>query len=393
MRVRDKTGVSKRTANSLNSNGGLLDLNKILESIRDPFCIIDRSYTIVRVNDAYLEHKDKEEKDLLGKKCYKTLYGRDDVCRDCVVEKAFISADPCAKEKHVILPDGSEEWYEIYTYPIISDNGSVSHVIEYIRDVTSRTKAEKRLKEVLKEVKDINQELNEFAYVVSHDLKAPLRAISSLASWLASDYYDKLDDEGKGYLNLLVNLVKRMDKLINSILQYSRLGRIKEEKVEVDLNELIKEMIDILAPPENIKIRIENELPVIYVEETRIRQVFQNLLSNAIKYMDKPEGMIRVGCVRDDGYWRFSVSDNGHGIEEKYFEKIFHLFQTLQSRDETEGTGIGLTLVKKIIDMYGGRIWVESELGKGSTFYFTLPIRLGNSDKSNKKIKGVKDEI
>jgi len=360
-----------------------MDIDKILESIRDPFCIINRDYIIIKTNDAYLEAKGKEGQDLHGKKCYEVLYNRKGVCSGCVVEKAFISADPCAKEKHVVLPDGSEQWQEIYTYPIISEAGEVTHVIEYVRDITDRKKTEKRLEHLLREVESINQELRDFAYVVSHDLKAPLRAISSLATWLAADYGDKLDEEGKEHLNLLLNRVRRMNSLIDGILQYSRAGSSREERQDVDLNELVAEVIDTLSPPENIKIVVEDRLPVVYVEPTRIRQVFQNLLSNAIKYMDKPEGIVRINCVRDDDYWRFSISDNGPGIEEKYFNKIFQLFQTLESRDETEATGIGLALVKRIIDIYGGRVWVESEVGRGSTFYFTLPAGTAE-DKSEK---------
>jgi signal transduction histidine kinase len=157
------------------------------------------------------------------------------------------------------------------------------------------------------------------------------------------------------------------------VLKYSRIGRVKEEKVKVNLNDLVSEVIDMVAPPENIEITVENKLPVVECEQIRIMQVFQNLLSNAVKYMDKPQGRIRVGCVEEDSFWNFSVSDNGPGIEEKYFEKIFQMFQTLTPRDEFESTGIGLTVVKKIIEMYGGRILVQSEVGNGTTFFFTLP--------------------
>jgi signal transduction histidine kinase len=128
-----------------------------------------------------------------------------------------------------------------------------------------------------------------------------------------------------------------------------------------------------LAAPENITITLENELPTIQCEPTRITQVFQNLISNAVKYMDKSQGQIKVGCVEDNGFWKFSIADNGPGIEEKHFEKIFQLFQTLAPRDNVESTGVGLTVAKKIVELYGGRIWVESKVGEGSTFFFTLP--------------------
>jgi signal transduction histidine kinase len=241
------------------------------------------------------------------------------------------------------------------------------------KEITERKQAEQRQAKLLEQVEKINQELKDFAYIVSHDLKAPLRGIKTLAEWILSDYADKLDDNGKEQMNLLMGRANRMHNLIDGILQYSRIGRIEEEKVVVNLNELVTEAIDTIAPPENISITIENELPTIECEQTRIMQVFQNLLSNAVKYMDKPQGQIKVGCVEEDGFWEFYVADNGPGIEEKYFEKIFQLFQTLSPRDESESTGIGLTVVKKIVEMYGCKIWLQSAVGEGTTFFFTLP--------------------
>ena len=241
------------------------------------------------------------------------------------------------------------------------------------REIAQRKKAEQRQAELLKKVESANKELKDFAYVVSHDLKAPLRGIKTLAQWISTDYTDRLDEDGKGQLNLLLSRVDRMHNLIDGILQYSRVGRVTEEKVQVNLSELIAEVIDMIAPPENISIGIENELPVIECERTRIAQVFQNLLSNAVKYMDKPQGQVRIGCAEEAGFWKFSVADNGPGIEEKYFEKIFQMFQTLAPRDDVESTGVGLTVAKKIVELYGGKIWVESKVGEGSTFLFTLP--------------------
>jgi signal transduction histidine kinase len=245
------------------------------------------------------------------------------------------------------------------------------------REIAVRKKAEQRQAELLEQLEKINQELKNFAYIVSHDLKAPLRGIKTLVEWITTDYTDKLDDNGKEQMNLLTGRVDRMHNLIDGILQYSRIGRIEEEKVVVNLNELVPEIIDMIAPPENITITVENELPVIECSRTRITQVFQNLLSNAVKYMDKPQGLIKVGCVEENDFWQFYVADNGPGIEEKYFEKIFQLFQTLAPRDESESTGIGLTIIKKIVEMYGGKTWVQSKLGSGSTFFFTLPKTLG----------------
>lgn len=242
-----------------------------------------------------------------------------------------------------------------------------------IRDISERKQAQEQRDRLLHELESANEELKNFGYVVSHDLKAPLRAIGSLANWLSTDYANKFDDEGKEHMRLLISRVYRMDGLIDGILQYSRVGRVKETVIAVELNRLVREVIDLLAPPANITVSIVNSLPTVVTEPTRIQQVFQNLLSNAIKYMDKPKGEIRIDCLAEGRQWKFSITDNGPGIDQQHFEKIFQLFQTLAPRDRVESTGVGLSLVKKIVEMYGGCIWLESTVGQGSTFFFTLP--------------------
>jgi signal transduction histidine kinase len=164
-----------------------------------------------------------------------------------------------------------------------------------------------------------------------------------------------------------------MQNLLEGILKYSRITSKKEPDSLVVIEEVIREVWDMLGPADNISIVLENKMPWLIIERTRVQQVFENLISNAIKYMDKPNGIIKISCKQQWPFWQFSVCDNGPGIEERYFDKIFTIFQTLRARDEFESTGIGLTIVKKIVEMYGGKIWVESEVGHGSTFYFTLP--------------------
>ena len=268
------------------------------------------------------------------------------------------------------------------TYPIqtlkVSFSGVINTIVAYTLVVMGVIFAIlylqlRSLKGLLREIESANEELKNFAYVVSHDLKAPLRAISSLADWLSTDYADKFDDAGREQMHLLINRVRRMDGLIDGILLYSRVGRVKETMVAVDLNQLVREVVDLLSPPANITVTVEGHLPTVMTEPTRIQQVFQNLLSNAIKYMDKPEGNIRIACSAEGRQWKFSVTDNGPGIQQQHFEKIFKLFQTLAPRDRVESSGVGLALVKKIVEMYGGHIWIESTIGEGSTFFFTLP--------------------
>jgi len=234
-------------------------------------------------------------------------------------------------------------------------------------------KKTKQLEEFASSLKKSNKELEDFAYIASHDLKAPLRGINQLSSWISEDYSKVLDKKGKEDLEMLRERTCRMNNMIQGILEYSRIGRMEEKAEKIDLNELVKDIIESLFPPDNIKILIENELPEYTADRTRLIQLFQNLLSNAIKYMDKPEGIIKIGCAEEENEWKFSISDNGPGIEKKYFYKIFKIFHSLESEPAHKGTGIGLTIVKKIIDLYNGRIWIESEVGKGTTFYFTLP--------------------
>ncbi|HLB74840.1 MAG TPA: ATP-binding protein [Sedimentisphaerales bacterium] len=229
--------------------------------------------------------------------------------------------------------------------------------------------------ELLAKIESAENELKDFAYIVSHDLKAPLRGIKSLVEWISADHADKLDETGKEQLKMLTKRVERMHNLIEGVLQYSRVAQTSEQPAHVNLNELLAKVIDTVAPPPNVSITVAGELPTVEFGPTRIAQVFANLLSNAIKYMDKPQGDIKIACSQEAGCWKFSVQDNGPGIDEKHFERIFRMFQTLNSRDELESTGAGLTVAKKIVEMHGGRIWLESTPGEGSAFYFTVPIR------------------
>jgi signal transduction histidine kinase len=161
--------------------------------------------------------------------------------------------------------------------------------------------------------------------------------------------------------------------MIDGVLQYSRVGRKRDEKTNVDLNLVVADVIDAIAPPPGIEILMDSQLPSILVEKVRIQQVFQNLISNAVKYMGKLEGTIWIKHTAGNGFWEFSVADTGIGIEERHFEKVFQIFQTLAPRDQIESTGVGLAIVKKIVELYGGQLWVTSQIGQGSTFYFTLP--------------------
>ncbi len=287
---------------------------------------------------------------------------------DAAAKKVAEMAELARSEEEVVR-------YRMHLEELIRDRtAELEKMNEQLRqEVEEHALAEERKTQLVGKLEDVNRELSDFAHVISHDLKAPLRAISSLANWIATDYSDKFDEQGREKVALLLRRVKRMHDFIDAILQYSRIGKSGEERSEVDLGELVHDVIDMISPPANVTITVGKGLPVLFCERTRLQQVFQNLIGNAVKFMDKQGGEIRVQYVSDNAYHRFSVSDSGPGIEEKHFDRIFKIFQTLTPRDEFESTGVGLALVKKIVEMYGGSIWVESVMGQGSTFTFTLP--------------------
>ena len=288
-------------------------------------------------------------------------------------DKLLKEGQPYNTGYRVRKKDGSFLYWSDSGTTLLDDKGNPNRVIGVCSDITDQKHTEQEQMKILQQLKKANEELSSFGYIVSHDLKAPLRGVKVLVDWIYKDYMDKIDEEGKQKMDLLVSRVDRMHNLIDGILQYSKIGRLEEEKSQVNLGELMPDIIDMVSPPENIEIIIKNELPIIECGQIRIAQIFQNLLSNAIKYMDKPQGLIKIGCVEDRNFWKFSVKDNGPGIAEEYFEKIFQMYQTLTPRDNYESTGVGLTVVKKIVDLYGGKIWVESQVGQGCTFIFTIP--------------------
>ena len=291
---------------------------------------------------------------------------------------AYLGIPLMTPEGHVIgsfcAIDGACRAWEESDIKIMTELAElVMTEISLRHQIKERDKAEKVLASQAAELARSNEELEQFAYVVSHDLKAPLRGIRSLAEWIVEDYEEVIGEDGQKQLALLQGRTDRMQDLIDGILKYSRAGRQEGDALEVDFHALIQEALLILDAPAHIQITVETEMPAYWCEPARIGQVFQNLIGNAIKYNDKPAGHIRIGCEDKGSVWECYVADNGPGIDAKYFGKIFQLFQKLESRDEVEGTGVGLALVKKIIEVHGGQIRVESKVGEGSTFFFTLP--------------------
>jgi two-component system sensor kinase FixL len=246
------------------------------------------------------------------------------------------------------------------------------YIIGVSRDITARQEAEKEKEELIEKLRAMNEELEDFAHIVSHDLKAPLRGIKTIGGWLLMDHLNNLDEDGKELVQLLNRRVERMYNLIEGILQYSRVGHNNSETKILDIKQVINELIDDLEKPAHFSINITSDLPIIANDSTQIRQVFQNFITNAIKYNDKEKGLIEISCKDLETHWEFCISDNGPGIQPKYHEKIFQIFQTLQKRDDFESTGIGLTIVSKIIKNNFGEIRIDSAQGKGAKFYFTI---------------------
>lgn len=246
----------------------------------------------------------------------------------------------------------------------------VSIQLTNAENLERRIAAESENKELLENLKRSNKELRDFAHIVSHDLKSPLRSINALISWFQEDYEAVLDEEANETFDKLNNKLEQMDALIDGILRYSSVSDKKLTTQEVNVKEILEEIQNILYIPEHIQFIYPDNLPTINADKTRIKQLFQNLISNAINYIDKPEGRIEVKFTELKTFWKFSISDNGVGIAEAYHDKIFKIFQTLDKKGKS--TGIGLSIVKKIIELYKGTISLESTEGKGTTFFFKL---------------------
>jgi len=269
-----------------------------------------------------------------------------------------------------------EDIYILRNFYPYFENEKLKFIIGYGIDITERKVIEIKLNEAIESIKKSNNELEQFAYVASHDLQEPLRMVTSFLSQLEKKYGEQLDDKAKEYIFYAVDGAKRMRQIILDLLEYSRVGKNEGQINEIDINNVIEE-IKVLHSKQieelNAIITYEN-MPVVKGNKTPVRQIFLNLISNALKYIRKgiaPE--ISINCIDHAESWEFIIKDNGIGIEPEFYEKIFIIFQRLHNKDEFSGTGIGLAITKKIIDNMGGRIWVSTNDDYGSTFHFTIP--------------------
>lgn len=354
------------------SQNELARLAAIVQSSDDSIVSLSEDGTIVSWNHAAEKLYGYSEQEALGRNM-RMLYLEDNLAEFEKVLQELRNGNTVKNfETERLTKHGGFVHVAITYSPIRNTEGEITGISGIARDISAARESQRQKDELLRQLEKTNRELESFAYITSHDLKAPLRAIGSLSDWLYADYSEQLGEQGKEHLQLLKGRVQRMHELIDGILSYSRIGRKDGTLTDVNVGEVINEVLQMIKVPENFHVKIQSDMPTVRAYHTHITQIFENLISNAIKYNDKEVGLVEVGFEEIPRFWKFWVKDNGVGVEARYQKKIFEIFQTLKSRDEVEGTGIGLTIVKKIVENAKGDIWIVSEPGKGTEFHFTI---------------------
>ena len=285
------------------------------------------------------------------------------------------SAQPVQLEYRIMRKDGRPVWVEAIGTPVQDKNGRITHVVTTTRDISARKRAENEREIHNAQLLRINRELDEFAYVVSHDLKAPLRGIATLTGFIEEDMAGHpMPEEVQGHLKLMRDRTQRLERLINDILAYSRAGRSVAQDEEIDTAAFFKDLDSVLGLPKTFELVMEGEFPVLRTTRIYLEQVFSNLINNAVAHHDKGQGKITLRGAPAKGGWEFSVEDDGPGIDPKNFERIFEVFHQLPGTGHSQGTGIGLAVVRKVLTTLGGQIKVEGVQPRGTRFRVTWPL-------------------
>ena len=348
------------------------DMSRIFEMSSDMICIADIDKgTFLKVSPAFSKILGYDETDLVGAEFLSFNHPDDVEVTNRVVEEQLKRGQTVLYfENRYRCKDGSYRWLEWVSVP--DTEQGLTFAIG--RDVSERKRAEAELRDLNERLARSNKELEQFAYVASHDLQEPLRMVASYTQLLAQRYEGQLDEKADKYIGYAVDGARRMQNLINDLLAFSRVGSRGEPLEPTDCGEVVAEVLQSLRSgieETNAQI-VVGDLPTVMADRTQLGQVFQNLISNAIKFHGDRPLRIEVAAELQDGSWELSVADNGIGIEPQFFERVFIIFQRLHARGAYSGSGIGLSIVKKIVERHGGRIRIESAPGQGSRFIFTL---------------------
>jgi PAS domain S-box-containing protein len=332
---------------------------------------VDTEDVILMVNQRMEVISGYTNVELIGKRAKDLLLVQEDTA---IIEKEILrrkKGKSNSYEVRVRRKDGKIRHWLISGAPQYDINGTHRGSIGIHLDISEFKSLQVQKESLFKRLEQSNKELQEYAHVVSHDLKSPLRSISALVHWIKEDIQKEVTTETYSHLEMIDSTLEHMETLITNVLEYSSLGERPLVIEPVDLNELLQKVVSLLQVPPHITIKFKCSFPVLNIDGVKMKQLFQNLISNAVRYSDKSAGIIELDYALAKGNHTFSVKDNGIGIDAAYHEKIFEIFQSLSPHKES--TGIGLSIVKKILDFYNGNIWVKSTLGSGSTFYFSFP--------------------
>jgi PAS domain S-box-containing protein len=373
-----KNAVIKKIADSNTvlerKNEDLKELSLVASGTENSVIMTDSKGVIEWVNEGFTRLTGYPAAEAIGRKQSDFLFGPDSEFNSVqAINQLKFESDNASLEVIKYHKDGSMIWVHEKITRITDENDGRSRLVFMETNITERKESERRMEEYLTNLEKTNKELDKFAYVVSHDLKAPLRAIGNLTGWIEEDAGHMLPGEVRNNFNIIKQRVIRMEALINGILAYSKAAKNSNPFEFIDTSALIKETIDLTGVAKTCSIEIASNLPVLFSDRIKLQQVFLNLIGNAVKFNNAAVKKVSILFAEHQDHYVFTIADNGPGIDPRFHEKIFIIFQTIETRDEFESTGVGLAIVKKIVEELGGTIWIESLPEKGSQFHFTVP--------------------